>query len=84
MTPRPEGLSSQVLTGQQEPSEKVDIIQIDYVDAKGTTAEADWQRLLRDAQLSEEEEKKMPLMVAFRVYPKAVAWTFGVTLMFVM
>lgn len=57
-------------------------IELDVVDAKGDGPE--WEQLLRDAKASEEAEKNMPLMMAFRVYPKAVAWTFAVTLCFVM
>jgi hypothetical protein len=72
----------QALTAVQDVTAKPDVLHLDNLEAKGTTA--DWQQLLRDAELSEEEEKKMPLMVAFRVYPKAVGWTFAVTLMFVM
>jgi hypothetical protein len=67
---------------QQDISDKHDVLQLDNIDAKGSTA--DWQQLLADAKASEEEEKNMPLLVAFRVYPKAVAWTFAVTLCFVM
>jgi len=46
--------------------------------------QSNWDQLLEDAKASEEAEKNMPLMEAFRVYPKAVAWTFAVTLCFVM
>lgn len=45
---------------------------------------AEWEQLLRDAQQAEEEEKNMPLKEAFRVYPKAMFWTFAVTMCFVM
>ena len=53
-------------------------------DAKGQKPNAAWEQLVREAQIAEEEEKNMPLREAFRVYPKAMFWTFAVTMCFVM
>jgi hypothetical protein len=83
---------SNVLTGKGAPvsaqdnmdvSKDIELVHLDNkLDGKldGNT----WDQLLEDAKASEEAEKNMPLMEAFRVYPKAVAWTFAVTLCFVM
>jgi hypothetical protein len=61
-------------------------IELHHLDGKLDTKGdgPDWDQLIADAKASEEAEKNMPLMQAFRVYPKAVAWTFAVTLCFVM
>ena len=65
-----------------EGGDKIEVAQLDDV-VNGKSA-AVWEQLLRDAEIAEEEEKKMPLKQALRVYPKAMLWTFGVTLSFVM
>jgi len=61
----------------------IELVHMDH-QLDGKLQGATWDQLLEDAKASEEAEKNMPLMEAFRVYPKAVAWTFAVTLCFVM
>jgi len=64
-------------------SKDIELLHLDNKSV-GKLDQPTWDQLLEDAKASEEAEKNMPLMEAFRVYPKAVAWTFAVTLCFVM
>lgn len=59
-----------------------DVVHLESVDRVYTAAE--WEQLLHEAEIAEDEEKNMPLWVAIRTYPKAMVWTFLVTLHFVM
>lgn len=59
-----------------------DVVHLESVDRVYTAAE--WEKLLHEAEIAEDEEKNMPLWVAMRTYPKAMIWTFLVTMHFVM
>ncbi|KAL7424669.1 hypothetical protein Q5752_000353 [Cryptotrichosporon argae] len=65
-----------------EHNEKLGAVELEHT-GKAVTA-AEWHQLLLDAQAAEDEEKAMPLGQAFRVYPRAMFWTFCLTMSFVM
>lgn len=43
-----------------------------------------WEDLRADAMVAEEAERNLSLRESFRLYPKAVAWSLGISLCIVM
>lgn len=57
-------------------------VHLEHVD--GLTSEGEWKQLLEDAIHAEANERAMGWRLAFKRYPKAVFWSFAISLCIVM
>jgi SP family general alpha glucoside:H+ symporter-like MFS transporter len=63
-------------------SEKVDIENLEHVDAIATDAKV--EHVLDDARHASDAEKQMTLWQAIKLYPRAVAWSVGISAALIM
>lgn len=68
--------------GQIDMLEKEGAVHLEHVD--GLTTIKEWDQLRADAMQAETAEHTITLKQAFKTYPKAIFWSFAISLCIIM